>query len=262
MNDLIPKKEELENYNLICGYAIRSKLIPDEIKTPDQAIIIALKGRELGIPPMQAFSQIRVIKGKPCISAELMLALIYKNVPTAEVNFLETNEKICKIKARRNPSHEYCTFIFSIEDAKRAELLNKESWIKYPAAMLRARCISAMARALFPDAIAGASYTPEELEDVTTPQPQPPMQPKNETIIETTASVVNNTDIKNENTEPKIKASPEKIRALKTIMIQDLKMTIEEAIKFIHEHTGKKSTHELTEQEVETLFLELKTKVN
>ena len=55
------------------------------------------------------------------------------------------------------------TFEFSMEDAKRAELLANPSWKKYPKNMLFARCFSDMARTLFPDAIGGISYTPEEL---------------------------------------------------------------------------------------------------
>jgi hypothetical protein len=50
-----------------------------------------------------------------------------------------------------------------MDEAKAAQLLGKDVWKKYPAAMLRARAISAMARAMFPDAINGVSYTPEEL---------------------------------------------------------------------------------------------------
>lgn len=50
-----------------------------------------------------------------------------------------------------------------MEDAKRANLTGKGPWVTYPAAMLRARCISSMARAMFPDALSGVVYTPEEL---------------------------------------------------------------------------------------------------
>jgi hypothetical protein len=50
-----------------------------------------------------------------------------------------------------------------MEDAHRAGLSGKGPWKSYPAAMLRARAISAMARAMFPDALSGVVYTPEEL---------------------------------------------------------------------------------------------------
>jgi hypothetical protein len=143
--------------------AVRSKLLPAGISTPEQAVIIALKGREIGVPPMQAFSHIHVIKGKPAISAELMLALIYKNCPGSVISYLQTDAHACRIQAKRPGNEKPSEFSFTIEEAKMAGLTSKDSWRQYPAAMLRARCISLMARAIFPDAIMGCSYVPEEL---------------------------------------------------------------------------------------------------
>lgn len=144
--------------------AIVSGLLPKHIVKPEQAVIIAMKGKELGIPFMQAMSGITVIQGKPALSAELMLALIYRNVPGAQINFLTDPEKAhteCAVEMAR-PHGKPQRFKFTLEDAKRAGLLSNPSWTKYPAAMLRARTVSAAARAVFPDAIMGC-YTPEEI---------------------------------------------------------------------------------------------------
>lgn len=163
----IPTQQEVQVLRDLGTTLVKSGFLPTSIKTPEQAIAIMLKGKELGIPPMQAFSSIAIISGKPTISAELMLALIYRNVPGAVVDFIEITAKVCVISAKR-PGGKLSTFSFSIEEAKNAGLLNKENWTKYPSAMLRARCISAMARAMFPDALMGASYVHEEMgADVT-----------------------------------------------------------------------------------------------
>lgn len=164
MNNLpaIPTTQEFQTMKELGQMAIKSGFLPASIKTPEQAIVIILKGRELGIPPMQAFGGIAVINGKPAVGAELMLSMIYKNVPGAVVDIIKTDNSVCTIEGKR-PGGKRTTFTFTIEDAKRAGLLSKDTWSKYPANMLRARCISNMARALFPDAIMGASYTPEEL---------------------------------------------------------------------------------------------------
>ncbi len=161
--NIIPTESEINTLSKIGSMAIKSGFLPSSIKTPEQAIIIALKGKELGIPPFQSFSQIAVVQGKPTISAELMLALIYKNILTAEINFVKSDSTSCVIEARRNKDSKFSKFEFNMEDAKKAGLMNKDNWNKYPAAMFRARAISAMARALFADAIAGCSYVPEEL---------------------------------------------------------------------------------------------------
>jgi hypothetical protein len=161
-SNLLPAPAEFQTLKEIASMAVKSGLLPSSIKSPEQAVIIALKGRELGIPPMVAFSQISVINGKPCISAELMLSQIHQKVPSASINFIKNDNESCVIEAIRK-NCKPSTWSFTIEDAKSAQLLGKQVWKQYPAAMLRARAISAMARAVFPDALNGVSYTPEEM---------------------------------------------------------------------------------------------------
>lgn len=159
---LFPVANELQTMRTIGDMAVKSGFLPTSIKTPEQAMVILLKGRELGIPPMQAFSSIAVINGKPAMSAELMLSLIYRNIPGFVVDFVTTTATECVIEAQR-PGGIKTRFSFTMEDAKRANLAGKGPWLTYPAAMLRARCITAMARAMAPDALSGVVYTPEEL---------------------------------------------------------------------------------------------------
>lgn len=140
----------------------KSRLLPQSIDSPEKAIAIILKGSELGIPPMLAFSHLNIIKGKPTISSELMLALIYKNLPGVTINFIRIDNTGCEIEASR-PGCSLNAFKFTQEDAKSAQLLEKEVWKLYPRSMYRSRCISEMARSIFPDIIMGCSYTAEEL---------------------------------------------------------------------------------------------------
>lgn len=145
---------------------VKSGMLPPSIKTPEQAVTVMLKGRELGIPAMQAFSSINVIQGKPTLSAELMLSLVLKNIPSAQYEIVETTDEKCVIEASRSPQAKKTRFEFNLEDAKRAKLYPgapNSSWAKYPRAMLRNRCVSEMCRSIFPDALSGCVYTPEEL---------------------------------------------------------------------------------------------------
>ena len=163
-----PSTIEWELLQRQCRAFVGSGFLPDHITkncTPDQAmakaLTIAWKGRELGVPPMQAFASITVIGGKPCLGAELMLALIYQRVPGAKVTFLSTTNQEAEIEMQR-PGGKPQKFKFTMADANAAQLGGKDVWKKYPAAMLRARVISAAARAVFPDCIMGC-YTPEEM---------------------------------------------------------------------------------------------------
>ena len=87
-----------------------------------------------------------------------------------------------------HPSGGSVDFSYSIEDAKIAGLIRPDSgWTKFPAAMLRARCISGGIRMVLPGVVCGV-YTPEEVEDFDDkPKKQAPKveskQPEAETVV-------------------------------------------------------------------------------
>jgi len=137
----------------------KSGLLPQTVKTGAAAAAIMLAGRELGIPPMQAFRTIYVVKGNISLSAQLMAALVLRAGHSYEL--LENSNTRCAIKFTRRGGATY-THEFTLEDAKRAGLANSNTWQSYPKAMLWSRCMSAGIRAYMPDVIMGM-YTPEEL---------------------------------------------------------------------------------------------------
>lgn len=106
-----------------------------------------------------------------------MLALVFKSLPTCDIVYRSLTNEECVIEARRSHDGQYSKFSFSMSDARLAGISSKDNWRKYPRAMLKARCISEMCRSLFPDCIAGISYTPEEIEvQPLKPKPQPPRE--------------------------------------------------------------------------------------
>lgn len=145
-----------------CQVLVKSGFLPNAIKTPEQAVAIALKGHEMGLPLMASFAGISIINGKPTIEGQLMLAQIYRLVPGAKVEFLARSVQHCQLRAMR-PGGEWQEFEWTMEHAKQAELLNKDSWKKYPRNMLQWRAVADMARAMFPDAIMGC-YLADEVE--------------------------------------------------------------------------------------------------
>lgn len=148
---------------LFANKLIASGFCPPNVKTPAQVIAIMLTGQELGIPPMQALRQINVISGKPTMSAELMLAKMLKG--NVKLTWNRSDAKVATLTAARATTK--FTGTFTIEEAIAAGLTTKDGWKKYPAAMLRARVISLVARVVAPDLISGM-YIPEEMgADVT-----------------------------------------------------------------------------------------------
>lgn len=138
---------------------VKTGFLPQAIKTPAQAVAVILTGRELGIGPMQALRSINVIQGKPALSAELMLALFKRRGGNAVWKESTDTKAVLWLK---HPNGDEHTETFTLEDARRADLLGKSNWKVYPKAMLRARCASAGLRAIAPDVTAGM-YDPDEL---------------------------------------------------------------------------------------------------
>lgn len=158
---IIPFGSEWDAMNEIASKLVESGFLPPDLNTPAKALAVILAGRELGVPPMQAIRGIHVVNGRPSLSAELMLALAYQNIPGFEFSIDITTDQLCKVTGTR-PGRKPVTITFNMTDANRAGLAGGNNWKKYPQAMLRARAISALMRIVAPDAIRGI-YTPEEL---------------------------------------------------------------------------------------------------
>jgi hypothetical protein len=210
IRNAFPTMQEIQTYKELGAIFVQSGFLPVTVKTPVQAITIMAKGKELGLGPMQSFSMISVIQGKPTLSAEGMLAIIYRDMPNAVINFIQSDAKVCVIEAKRGNNDAFNKFSFTMDEAKVAGLTRNQTWTSYPTAMLRARCISSMARAKFPDCIAGCSYTPEELggeTDVSTLTPEQtyqkakPIEP--EPVVQVQPVVVSETSVpSNDHMEP------------------------------------------------------------
>jgi hypothetical protein len=157
-----PEKMTWSQREAIAKKLVESGYLSSGIKTPVQAVTIMLKGEELGIPRMYALSNIAIVNGKPTCSAELMLALVKRDYGHGAIRVYRSTSEECVVQYREPGWDGISSYSWTIDDARAANLTNKEIWRQYPAAMLRARCISAVVRMAFPQCISGM-YTPEEL---------------------------------------------------------------------------------------------------
>jgi hypothetical protein len=144
---------------------VRSGFLPDSIKTSQQAVAIILAGRELGIGPWQAIQGINIIKGRPTVSPQLMLALIEQSKLLEDIS-ITGDAKSCTVMMKRRGRSPH-TFTFTMEDAKALGLADKSNYRTQPKVMLQWRAIGACSRIVFPDVIMKL-YTPDEMgADVT-----------------------------------------------------------------------------------------------
>jgi len=109
------------------------------------------------------------INGKVGMSSQAMNALIRRAGGSISQD-AKSNHLICILTGQRADNGNTLTCSFSIEEAKSAGLM-KNMYEKYPKAMLFNRCVSMLARQLFPDIIKGAGYTQDELKEIKNVNP-------------------------------------------------------------------------------------------
>ena len=139
----------------------------------EEAAMLIITGHELGLSPAQSLRGIYVVSGKPVLSADLMVAVVRKSGLCESWRVVESTAERCTITTRRRGETVDATRTWTMADAKRAGITNKGTWAAYPAAMLRHRCASDLARQEYSDVIMGL-YDPEELDAdhlVATPPP-------------------------------------------------------------------------------------------
>jgi hypothetical protein len=158
-NTLLPAAQEFQMFQTIANSAKKSGLYGgDEHKI----FMVLLAARELGISPMLALNGgIWNIQGKIEISARLMNSMIRRAGHTMAI---ESTRNECIITGMRTDTKEIHTETFTMEMAERAGLANGNAWKKFPEDMLFNRCMSRLARRLFPDVI-GSAYVENEIKD-------------------------------------------------------------------------------------------------
>lgn len=161
-----------------------SNLVPKQYMGKPLDILVAIQwGTELGLAPMQSLQNIAVINGKPSVYGDALMALVQSNPACEGVEeFFEgegTQNPVAVCIAHRR-GRKPVTARFSVEDAKRAGLWNKQGpWTQYPKRMLQMRARGFALRDSFPDALKGL-ITVEEAQDYPeAAQPQVKDIPKN-----------------------------------------------------------------------------------
>lgn len=151
---------------------VASRLLPRSIQTPEAAFAVIATGRELGLSAMQALRAIHIVEGKPTLSADLMVALVKRSPECSFFRLVESTAERATYETQRRGEPSPTRLSWTIEEARASGAATKDNWRKYPAAMLRARASSGLARAVYPDLVLGV-YDPDELDvrDVTPAAP-------------------------------------------------------------------------------------------
>ena len=139
-----------------------SDLLPRPYQGKPANLLWAISyGQTLGVAPLTAVQSIHVINGKPTASADLIAGLVRRAGHKLRVNG-DDKRAVAQIIRADDPDFTF-EVVWTIERAQAAKLTSKDTWKNFPAAMLKARAITEVARAACSEILQGTIYTPEEM---------------------------------------------------------------------------------------------------
>jgi hypothetical protein len=148
-----------------------TELVPDHLRNKPAAVAaVILYGREVGLPPMTALRTVYVANGRVGMHAEAMRGLALAR--GHEITYREQTSAKCVIAGRRRGVEAWHEVTWTIDDARRANLLGSPSWTKYPRAMLKARATAELCRDLFGDVLGGFEAVEEIDDGEAAPEPR------------------------------------------------------------------------------------------
>ena len=181
-NVQLTKFDNFKNLDEMKSFAselIKSNLIP--FKDANQAVTVALMGRDLGIGFSTAMNNIYNIAGKPSLSVHLAAGLAKKrgiewqiekdaeSIKDADGKLLDIITQIRFFRYNKDMNRtieNVLTYSWSV--ASKAGYTSKENWKTKTKNMLRSRCLMEGIRFVCPEALMGLFYETTEMIDSTT----------------------------------------------------------------------------------------------
>jgi hypothetical protein len=143
----------------LCPTVLRGK--------PKDVFLIIATGADLGLSPTEAFRALYVFNGHVGIYTAYLIARVLANSAIEYFMLVESTATRATWEAKRKGQPKPVRISWTIEEAKAAGLLSKDTWKFYAPAMLRWRSGKALADAICPEAAFGLP-TAEEINDMAT----------------------------------------------------------------------------------------------
>ena len=153
----------------------RAGMTPTSFKNPQQVMVALLAGSELGLPPTTSLKWIMTFGNTPVLHSDGPIGVAlrsgqvewFKNGYEGEPG---TPERTAWYEIKRQGIGEPVRWTFSLAQATKAGLTNKDNWRKFDERMLFNRARAFAIRDLFSDCLGGLSIR-EELEGIVPPEP-------------------------------------------------------------------------------------------
>ena len=131
------------------------------IKTPDAALALGLVAVSENRPFASIATDYDIVQGRPALRAQAALSR-FQNAG-GKIQWITRNDQECTVEGS-HPSGGTLRVTWTIERAAAAGLTGKQSWRQYPCALLSARCVAELVRAILPSCLSG-QYLVEEVSD-------------------------------------------------------------------------------------------------
>lgn len=143
----------------------KASLLPEALRGKEaDVLMIIMTGAELNLAPMQSIRAIDVIKGRPSIKAEAMVALVRNRKDVCKFfKCTFTDATKATYSTQRVEDDAPTTLTFTMEQAKTAGLATSDMYRRFPDTMLRHRCSSMLVKMVFSDIVLGL-YSDEEVQ--------------------------------------------------------------------------------------------------
>lgn len=144
---------------------VQTSFVPEAFRgAPADATAAILAGSEVGLSPMASLRAFDVIQGTAAPRALTLRAVAQAN--GCDIEVLEATDTRCKVRCRRRGG-AWQEVVWTIDRARRLNLVSKHNWKAQPQAMLIARATAEAARIVAADAILGLNggYAVEELDN-------------------------------------------------------------------------------------------------
>jgi 5'-3' exonuclease len=167
MVEAVPFEHGLEPRSLAGAYKFaegihQSRLYP-HLSTPEAVWAVMVRGREMGLGAMTALDTIVMIKGKPALSAHLIIARAKQHPECEYFQLVSSSETEAEWVTRRKGNPEPTRLKYTIDQAIKAGIGNQGNWLTRRAEMVRKTAGVQLARIEFPECAIGM-FAIEELE--------------------------------------------------------------------------------------------------
>lgn len=140
----------------------RTDFVPKEFRgSAGNVTAVILKGKSLGLDPMQSLEMFYVVHGRVGMYSKAMLQLVIRAGHSLVA--VERTEQQVTVRARRRGETEYVDYTWSIARATKAGYANKDKYKTNPMEMLHWKAIAEACKFTFPDVIGGLTSV-EDLE--------------------------------------------------------------------------------------------------